>query len=71
MVDKVVRVSKTEYVIIFDNRSPVSIVHDSGFGLYLIEALLSPRGDMSYSQYLSLLDGEKEDTNPCYVLEVA
>lgn len=56
------RIDDNNYLVIFDNRTPVSITSTHGHALHLLEKLLSPRHDMTYSEYLGLMKSIDEIT---------
>ena len=62
MITKVTIVSANEVVVEYDNRSPLTISSDNGCAEHLMEGLLSPRWDMSYSEYTELMSHQDELT---------
>jgi hypothetical protein len=71
MVDKIMKVNNDSYMIIFDHKSPVLVSSEDGLALTLVESLLSPRADMSYSEYVGLTISLLEDTQICNLKDVA
>lgn len=61
MITKISR-AENEVIVTYDNRPELHIVSDNGAAWHLAEALLSPRWDMSYSQWLELQDMQDEET---------
>jgi hypothetical protein len=68
MVDRIVKISDNKFVVIYDNRLPLNVESSHGEALHIIERLLSPRHDMTYSDYLLAYDQEDEITE---IIEVA
>jgi len=49
-------------VVYFDNRSPITVTSDNGTAKLLVDKLLSPRGDMTLSEYQRIMEMEDEIT---------
>lgn len=62
MITAVKIVSPNEVVVEYDNRPPLTIVSDNQCAEHLVEHLLSPRWDMSYSEYKEMMSYLEEDT---------
>jgi hypothetical protein len=71
MIDKIMKVNDSKLLVIYDNRSPLSITADNGFVLNLLESILSPRWDMTYSSYLNAVCMSNEDTSVINLEDVA
>ena len=71
MIDKIMKVNDFELLVIYDNRSPLSITADNGIVLSLLEYILSPRWDMTYSSYLHAMYMSNEDTSIINLEDVA
>jgi hypothetical protein len=67
MIDKIIKVSNNEVTVIFDNKPPITVRSDNGCAMHLIEYLLSPRNDMTYSQYLYAESIADRDTDIVYL----
>jgi len=62
MITKINVVNSNLVIVSYDNRSDFIIETDDGMAWHHTEYLLSPRWDMTYSEYLSILDMADNDT---------
>lgn len=62
MIKKVKYFSKNKVVVIFTDRSPLVVTSDNDSAAEIVDRLLSPRWDMGYSQYLTVVEMEDEIT---------
>ena len=62
MITKVVQLSENKVVVSFDNRADVVVTSDNGSAWELADRLLSPRHDMTRTQYFAILEAEDEVT---------
>lgn len=63
MIDKIIKINDNEITVVFDNKPPLTVYSDNGSALHLIEYLLSPRNDMTYSEYLYVQSMADENTD--------
>jgi len=68
MLDRILMINRNEYVLIYDNRTPITVYADNGFAINIVETLLSPRKNMTYSEYIRLEENIDEVTQPCYII---
>lgn len=62
MILLVQTVSQDRVVVYFDNRAPFEVNTDDGTAELVADRLLSPRGDMTRSEYLRITAMEDEVT---------
>lgn len=62
MLTAVTVISANEVLIEFDNRGPFYISTDNGYAQHLMEHLLSPKFNMTYSEWLEIVATADEIT---------
>lgn len=68
MILKLEHVNENLVIVHYDNRPQLSIVSDNGSAASIADTLLSPRWDMTYSEWLRVVEGEHEVTIPNFQL---
>jgi hypothetical protein len=62
MITKVMSVNENMVVVSFDNRADMVVTSDNGSAWDIADRLLSPRHDMTRTQYFAILEAEDEVT---------
>jgi hypothetical protein len=64
MIDKIVRIHDSLYIIVYQDGHAVRISSDVGNALALVEEILSPKFNMTYTSYFTAVAMEGEETCP-------
>jgi len=62
MITEINKINDNKVVVSFDNREDLIIVSDDGKAWSIFEELLSPRWDMTYTEFQNVLAMEDEIT---------